>query len=204
MEYFTLCIFLQLTNWKTISTVDRPVRNPHCDSGYTRSSSCCSRTCITRIKILPTTLKKKILMYPVQSVYSPLVLNGVIIWYHACPVGIPLPAIIGRKCHARVIAGLTCMSWLDGMLWDPSALLLVKWSMALLSSLMVGTESSSGMGNKRDYSLSLHTVPNHTLNYVKFRLIKDFIFPHPFSPLKKLPTPGHIFVCLRGGSTSLR
>ena len=36
-----------------------PEQNPHCDSGYTRSASCCSRTSIKSAKILPTMHKIK-------------------------------------------------------------------------------------------------------------------------------------------------
>ena len=126
--------------WRTekiISTVDRPKRTPHCDSGYTRMASCCSRTSITRAKILPTTFRGKYL----YSYCSQFVLicsyTEWLFWDHACHVG--LHAIIDREFHAMVVAGRTCMSWSDGILSDPGALPLVKWSMAMLNSSMDGT-----------------------------------------------------------------
>ena len=61
MAYFALYIFPAADGLKKLA-VDRPERNPQCDSVYTRSASCCSRTSITRAKILPTILKRKIPM----------------------------------------------------------------------------------------------------------------------------------------------
>ena len=47
MAYLALILFPQLTDWRN----DLPIRNPHSDSGYTRSASCCSRTSLTRAMI---------------------------------------------------------------------------------------------------------------------------------------------------------
>ena len=49
MDYSTLYIFAEVQTknipadglTKLISTVDRPERTSHCDSGYIRSESCC-------------------------------------------------------------------------------------------------------------------------------------------------------------------
>ena len=49
--YFALYIFPAADRQKIISNLDRPEHNPHYDSEYTHSGSCCSRTSITRAKI---------------------------------------------------------------------------------------------------------------------------------------------------------